>query len=310
MIRSIVVVICAICLFPLAIEYSTEPNNNGGNVLDVIIIDGQSNAAYPLDLADPEVVDVDFPNAPSKKLLYYGTASAPVVYSTFDSSFESYSLHEMWDGDSWAIGGYEPGLASTIAKRNGHDVLIINIGVAGASVSELMPSSSKGEYGVAIINHALQAVDDLDRYDGVNMLGWVWAQGEADALTSIPDYIRDFKKIDDYMESIGAKDCYIIETRLRWGNSVAAQNDLIHSHDDIYLGTDITLTFTVADGTLMPDNTHYTQKGRDIIAEDVGESIQLPEKENAAYTILSILPIIIAIGIVIASIGIIYLRRE
>lgn len=313
MIKKIIIIAIAVLLLPLVVKVSEDPDAWKGDVLDVMIIDGQSNAAYGTDIANPTVVASDFPDAPNKKLLYYGTSTKPITYGlpgnpNYDTTFESYGIHEMYS-DGWIIGGYEPGLAYILSERSGHDVLIINIAVPGATVAELSPSGECGIYGKAVINHALDGV--RDQYDTLNMLGYVWAQGEADYDTTIRQYEADFLAIKNDLAKVGADECYIIKTRAKWGNSVAAQTDLIHQYSDIVLGTNITDTFTVSDGTLMSDNTHYTQKGRDIIANILGDEIDLNEpKHTDVYTIAGVIVVVLIAGILLAAVAMLRYRSD
>lgn len=305
MIKGIVIIAVAVLLLPVVVSVSEDPDAWEGEVLDVFIIDGQSNAAYGSDIANPSVVAQDFPNAPSKKLLYYGTSEKPTTYGlpgnpNYDTTFESYGIHEMYS-NGWIIGGYEPGIAYKISQRSGHDVLIINVAVPGATVAQLSPSGECGIYGHAVLEHALDAV--RNQYDTLNMLGYMWAQGEADYSTSISLYESDFMKINKEMGKFGSDQCYIIKTRAKWGNSVAAQTDLVHEYSNIVLATAITDTFSVSDGTLMSDNTHYTQKGRDIIANIVGDEIDLNEPEHTdVYVMLGAVVSVIIIAIILTAV--------
>lgn len=313
MLKKIVIIAVAVLLLPLVFSVSEDPDAWEGNVLDVFIIDGQSNAAYSTSFADLSVVAEDYPNAPSKKLLYYGTDEAPIRYGlpgspTYDTTFASYGIHEMYD-DGWKIGEYEPGLAYHISQRSNHDVLIINIAVPGASVEQLLPTGECGVYGFKVIELALDEV--RDQYDTLNMLGYLWCQGEANSKTPIPQYEADFMKINTEMKKVGSDMCYIVEVRAIYGNSVVAQRDLMHEYSNIVFGTDISNTFTIANGLMEPDGAHYTQKGRDLISDIVGEKIDLNEpKHTEVYAMLGAVGVVLIVGIVLAATGLIYIRRN
>jgi len=311
MLKGLVIVIAAVFLLPVLAVAAEQPDAWDGEVLDVFIIDGQSNAAYGTD-NNVAVVNQDFQDAPSKKLLYYGTDSAPIGYvslsnPTYDTTYESYSIHEMYDS-GWKIGGYEPGLAYTISQRTNHDVLILNLGVNGATVSQLTPEGVAGQYGKPILTHALEEVKD--QYDTINMIGFMWAQGESDRLTSIPAYESDFMKVFGMMEEYGAKKCYIVESRSNWGNSVAAQVDLMHKYSNVLLGTSIANTFTTDNGLLISDGVHYSQHARDIIAKIIGEKVDLNEPENSGtYEILGAVVVVSIVAVIVAAAGLIFIRR-
>lgn len=312
------VIIGVICISIVTTTLGEDRNDYSGSVIDVIIIDGQSNSAYSTnsEIVDISVVATDYPNAPSHNLYYYGTDSAPIMYGspgnpTYDDTFASYAVYNMRSNDAWIIGGYEPGLAYTISERSGHDVLVINVGVPGATVAELSPDGECGIYGQAVIEHALDIV--AEDYDNVNLLGYMWAQGEADYSTSIAAYKEDFMEIFTYMHNFGAENCYIVATKLRWGNSVIAQNELVQNNSHIIMATTVTYEFTTSNGYLLSDNTHYTQEGRDIIAEDVGNAVELTHGGQAYKNVHSagiIVPIVLAAGIILYVVSTYYRNRD
>ena len=314
MLGKILTIIIAILLLPTLVLYVDPFQEKDGEVLDVLIIDGQSNAAYGQDIIDTDQVDIDFPDAPDRTLYYYGTDAGSTWWGThntpsYDTTFESYDLHEMWD-DGWKVGGYEAGLGYKLSERSHHDTLILNIGVSGASVTELSPDNPMWKYGTGVITHALEKATDLNKYDSFNMLGYVWAQGEADYSTPIKEYESKFLKIMDGLGKYGADKCYIIATRAKWGNSVSAQYDLANAYSDITIATTIANTFTVDNGLLMADGTHYTQKGRDVIANIVGDVIDLNESDtNDIGRLFGVVIVVVIVGIVIAAVGAIAYRR-
>lgn len=309
MLKKILAVAVVVLLLPTLIIYIAPFQNEGGNTLDVLIIDGQSNAAYGHDLIDLDQVDIDYPDAPNKTLYYYGTDSGPAWYWTHES-YEDYALHPMYN-DGWQVGGYEAGLGYILSQRSNHDTLIINIAVSGATVTELSPDNPMWEYGTTLIQNALDEAKALNEYKSINMLGYVWAQGESDANTPIKEYESKFMSIMNGLSKFGADDCYIIATRARWGNSVAAQYDLANAYSNITITTNVTNTFTVADGTLKSDGVHYTQKGRDMIADVVGYEIDLNEPKSYEFgSILGAIVVIIIAGLCLALAGSIFLKRN
>ena len=315
MLGKILSITIAVLLLPTLVLYVEPFQHQNGEVLDVLILDGQSNAAYGQDIVDTDQVDIDFPNAPSRTLYYYGTDSGSTWWGThntpsYDTTFESYNLHEMYD-NGWKVGGYEAGLGYKISERDHHDVLILNIAVSGASVTELSPNNPMWQFGTGVITHALEKATALNKYDSFNMLGYVWAQGEADYSTPIKEYEAKFLKIMDGLSEYGADKCYIIATRAKWGNSVSAQYDLANAYSNIMIATNIANTFTVDNGLLMADGTHYTQKGRDVIANIVGDVIDLNDSDsNDLGPLFGAVIVVVVVGIIIAAASMIFIRRN
>ena len=309
MLKKIVAVAVIVLLLPTLMIFISPFQNEEGDTLDVLIIDGQSNAAYGQDLIDLNQVNTDYPDAPTKKLYYYGTDSGPAWYWTH-TDYENYALHPMYN-DGWKVGGYEAGLGYILSQRSDHDTLISNIAVSGATVTELSPENPMWVYGTTLIENALNEVKALNEYESINMLGYVWAQGESDGSTPIKEYESKFMSIMKGLSKFGADECYIIATRARWGNSVAAQYDLANAYSNITITTNVTNTFTVADGTLKSDGVHYTQKGRDMIADVVGYEIDLNEPTSHDFgPILGAVVVVIIAGLSIALAGSIIMRRN
>lgn len=290
-------------LVPIIVD-STPTDDD---VLDVLIIDGQSNAAY-WDVCDPIIVNQDYSKVPVHNLYYYGTSVEPIQFRDnqgnviYDPTFKSYNIYEIYQNGSYHIGGYEPILANELSIRSGHDTLIINIGIGGESISTLEPGSGGGIFGFDAINDALKKAES--RYDSFNMLGWVWSQGEADKNLSVLNYKMGFDKLYRAFENIGAKKCYVIETRPEYGgNSCIALNEIIGSYPNVLLGTNIALSFTENDGTLVSgDPLHYSQKGRDVIATILGDEIDVSytSESSIVYDLIQIIPILVGVALLIA----------
>ena len=289
------------------------------NTLDVIVIDGQSNAQYwgwtTNNICSPSQVNSSGLEAPTHNLYYYGD-STPIDYGityptpTYDITFESYDIHPMYQNDSWVVGGYEPVLARSISEKSGHDVLIINVGVGAAQIKWLTSTGPGGIWADKVISHALSKIPSGYHVD---MLGLVWAQGESDDDTPVDTYIERFNKLyDDFSSTFGINKVYIVKTRdAVGGNSIIAQNELAADNENITIATDITDEFTTANGYLNTDNLHYTQSGRSLIAEKLGEVIEYNEHEKfQGQDLIALIPLLVIIGLIIGITGIIIMRRE
>jgi len=288
------------------------------NTLDVIVIDGQSNAQYwgwtANNICDPSAVNASGLGAPSHDLYYYGDAT-PTYYGpvytqpTYDTTLASYDLHKMYDGD-WKIGSYGPTLAKMISERSGHDVLVIDVGVGAAPIQWLTSTGPGGIWAEKIISDALSKVPS--KYH-VDMLGMVWAQGESDASTAVATYVERFNTLYNSLnDKFGLEKVYIIKTRDAYGgNAILAQEQLAADNENISIATDITDTFTTENGLLNTDNLHYTQKGRTAIAEILGETIAYNEHPaNESLELLKVVPVIIIAALVLAAAGIVMVRKS
>lgn len=318
MIKTILVltigVILSGCLLAPIIE-----DVDGETTLEVYVLAGQSNAAYSLnsERCNPDYVDSHIP-APTTKTWYYGTESKPIrnglsssTPSDYDTTFESYSLWEMYRGGHWVIGGDEPALAYEIGERTNADVLIINAGVDNQKISELLPDTTCGQYVQEVISHALDHIDRT-KYTEVNLNGVVWIQGESDnvANTSVESYKTDFGVLRNWYASIGFNQWYIVQIRGLIHDVVAtAQSELADEYNNVKL-TDVARGFTVANGLMTNDDIHYTQEGRDIVGKTVGE--MTPENyhmRGGAYNLLKVIPLLVIVALLMAAVGAIAYSR-
>lgn len=273
------------------------------STLDVIVIDGQSNAAYGnSNECNPDVVNEEYPEVPAHNLFYYGTSTAPIGYHSgyYDPTYESYGLHPLWANGSWIIGGYEPILANEISKRSDRDVLVINIAVAGFSLSKLEPGGVGGNYGFNALSDALSKIEG---YDHVNKLGWIWIHGEADQNTSIDSYKYGFSKIQAEFSTFGFNDCYVVGVKSEWGgNSQIALKEIAEEDKAVTFVTNIADTFTDENGLMVSgDAVHFSQRGRDVIAQILGDSI--PVYSYGSYNpmwvdLFAIIPLLVGASIV------------
>ena len=253
-------------------------------ILDVLVIDGQSNAEYGgIDVCDPVELNQEYSEKPAHNILYYGTDSKPAYFWDWSHdlaySWAAYHLHNAYDydNDRWKIGGYEPILGNTISKKSGHDVLVVNMAIGATKIAELLPDGGiTGVYSWTLLNHALEQANK--RYDGLNMVGVVWAQGEGDASTPVNDYKSSFRTLMASFDKYGLDDFYIIKTREYYGgNACTAQAQLAAEYSNVMIATDITETFTIENGMLDDNPIHYSQKGRTAISNAIKNKIVVPE---------------------------------
>lgn len=304
-----VVVAAVVIILIGSLVYPAIQMVDDDDVLEVLIIDGQSNAEYGSE-CDPAVLNADYDAVPTHKILYYGTDKPANQWdwsTYYFKSWSAYHLHDAYDHSSnqWLIGGYEPILGNTIAEKSGHDVLVINMAIGARTIAQLLPNGADGDYSWGVLNHALdQARRD---YDAINMVGVVWIQGESDKDTSVDSYKESFEDLMDAFDDYGADEFYIVHTRDYYGgNANIAQNQLASQYDNVQIATDITETFTIENGMLNPDAPiHYSQQGRDAISFAIMDKIVVPEYSHQGGIYNGILWAIVAvliIGVVMVAI--------
>lgn len=274
-------------------------NISGEDTLDVIILGGQSNIAYNPLRVDAEVVNEQI-GLPSTNCYYFGTESQAVQYDRMPIS--DCSMLPMVVNEQWHIGGEEPAIAKVISDYTNDDVYIINVAIGGFSISQFAPGSIGGNWINSVLDAALDFIPD--RYT-VNKVGWVWCQGESDKTTPVSSYVESFGSLDDYFKTKGFDYCYLVETRpIDSGNATAAQRELPGIYDNVEMACTAPATFSVANGMLRDgDALHYSQAGRNVVGEDVGEAIasnlSTHSRNGIESEILAIIPVFVAIGLII-----------
>lgn len=281
---TISIILIGAALAPICLDYGEDDD------LYVVVLAGQSNAAYRF--ADVSLVNTDV-SAPSQDCYYYGTSISPVLYETYSSEAD-YKIYSMY-GNGWKIGNIEPTLAKYLGDITGHNVLVINCGVSGASISQLVPGATYNDWTTTIINDALGEIEGHYK-----KLGFVWVQGEADTNMAESTYIDYFDDMLSYYEGLGFKESFIIQTK--GINSRYAQQEIVRTHDNVHMATDVTKDFSIYNGMINVDDTvHYTQAADNIIGKLTGEYMgdffktpDLPEKG-----IIRAIPIITIIAVVV-----------
>lgn len=98
---------------------------------------------------------------------------------------------------------------------------------------------------------------------------------------------------------------YMVMATPRIGTAVEADRLLADQYEDVYLATDIATTFTVANGLLGPDNTHWTQAGDNIVAESMVQTA-LKQSSGGGWVI----PVLVSLMVVFAIAGLMIYRRD
>ena len=303
-IKTILVVAIALIMTVYIVYPLVENPDTYSNSLDVIIIDGQSNAEYSTSLNRTNPVLIDLP-VPDHKLLYYGTETAA---NNIYTGSPSTGIYEMNRDGYWKIGGIEPTLAYYYSQQTGHDLLTINVAVGGQSITKLSPDGIYWQSGSECIADALSMISG---YSHINMIGWVMMQGEADKTMAVDTYKEHFMELADYFKSIGANECYLVKTRDYYGgNATIAQAELVQEYDFIHMATEVTDTFTEANGLLVnSDPIHYSQLGRNVVGKALGEYIA-EDNEIPGQSIMFLIPVVLVIGIILVAARIVLANRD
>lgn len=97
---------------------------------------------------------------------------------------------------------------------------------------------------------------------------------------------------------------YMVMATPRIGTAVEADKLAAEQYEDVVLATDVATTFTVANGLLAPDNTHWTQKGDNIVAESMVQTA-LKQSSGGGWLI----PLLVSLMAVFGAAGLIIYRR-
>lgn len=300
---AVVVILVGALLVPVI--DSSEP---GAKTLDVLIIDGQSNAEYgAAPVCDPDVLNAEYDVAPAHSIYYYGTTTAPANQwdwsHQYNYAWTAFHVRNAYDYDAgeWIIGGYEPILGNTISQKSGNDVLVVNMAIGARTIEQLLPDGEDGEYSWGVLDRALA---EMDGYK-IRMVGVVWIQGESDNATPVSDYKASFVELMDAFEEYGADQFYLVHTRDYYGgNANQAQDELAAEYSNVTMTTEITETFTVDNGMLDPNNPiHYSQSGRDAISFAIKDKIAIPTNGSADYRVLLMaIPAIVIVALALSMI--------
>lgn len=280
--------------------------------LDVVFIWGQSNATYRNAVVDEAVY-------PGLNAGYYfgtdsqlGSTSGQGEMDISTCSF--YSLVDP-EGDL-RIGDMGPAIAKAYHEKTGHKVYLINGAIGNKWILLFFPGGQMWNYGGAMFSAGMDAID-RDLFN-VHVVGYVWSQGEANAGNSVDEYERWFMMSFNSMRS-GLMDdtrfpaVYIIKTREENGaNPAQAQINLSKEYSNVILATTLPDSFTVANGLMYSDDLHYSQLGKNLIGEAVGESIAdhtLPPASMNLEPYLVVIPILIIVATLMAFIGIAFRNR-
>lgn len=307
----VVTVLIACSMIPLI---SAIANPDDDNDLDVFIVAGQSNT-YPKINANPTTSD---PIPEPGMGYYFGTESDPTYNETFNLS--ECAMYDLNDGSDGArIGGIYPPFAAQYSEKTGHKVYLIDTGLSGQTLSSFLPGESNWDHVYNVIDYGMKAIPS--GYD-VNVMGYIWIQGEGDSSTPIQTYeTRMIELYDAYSTGelpVKLPTCYVCKVR-----SVIETDTVVNSSDaQIYLcdnvegfvmGSELAETFTVGNGLVGSDDLHYTQAGFNALGVDLGNNIAEHLSRSDGWNageLISLVPVFIVLAIIVVSARLILVNKD
>lgn len=248
---------------------------DGGNVdrfkivpakADLLIINGQSNAAY-------HEADATMATTPERgTTFYFGTEdSMPRTTLTDYSVMEFYDFVGP-DGET-RVGDKGPEACRTWHELTGHKALWISLGIGGRQIATWdQPDGKSWTRNITIMGYANACLEDLP-FD-IKSTVVFWAQGESDYShdTGYDNYIEKFNTLVDSADSAWGHDIdhwYLVDGRTvkcGWVND--AFEEIAESREDvsIVVDSDFVDGFTTANTLLLTDNLHYSQTGDNAVA--------------------------------------------
>lgn len=288
----------------------------------VFVLTGQSNSAYYS--YDVDVANAELPHIEQGKAYYYGTAEKPIYYGIsptqpiYDITFESYAIHDMVDSNGdYVIGNIEAAFASEFVKETGKKIAIINTGIGGQSIAQMMPGQLGNDWNDEVFTRAIAGVEALGY--NVKYGSLLFIQGETDTSMAVNTYKADFEAmLNSYTETTSCETLILSLVRpVNAVNSSTAQIQLAEELSNVYMGSTASTTFTVANGLMDSDNLHYSQYGDDIIGPQLAECYintvnpaVISTEDRAISSLVGIIPALIIMAVLAAFAGNLYFRSK
>lgn len=294
-------------------EYFTEDGSSikvksAKAPLDIIVAMGQSNNRYTCyDIAQ-------ISEWPELGTAYYWGSDYGLVTEPYGSAERSIKALRDTETGAVKLADKVPIICSEWTKATGHKVLYVCTAVGGSSITSWTPGTPSGTVHLSYERQKIvigQVVGQIDKtHFDYSFAFCTWIQGEEDQSMDLDAYMGFFREMFNALmsESYPYPLNYMVMATPRIGTAVAADKLLADEYDNLYLATDIATTFTAANGLLASDNTHWTQKGDNLVSEAMAETaIDVGYSDNAGN---SVLPILIVIALVVAVSGVIFGRSR
>ena len=241
---------------------------------DIILMNGQSNAAYYNYTRPPAAEDVaNTPTLPYGQAFYFGWSDGMPVFTG-----DNPSGCEIWDfmnpsTQQIRVCDKGPEFCRTYTDLTGKKAIWVSLGIPAKRIAAWnQPDGSAWVQDCRIMDYANTAIRDLPfEIDRVIVL---WSQGESDYLhsTGYDHYVESFTQLTRAAPEGWGWDIdawYLLPGRtaqVGWVNDAFAQ--LANTLDDVYLGSTAALidSFSIDNGCMRFDDLHYTQLGDNALA--------------------------------------------
>lgn len=241
---------------------------------DIVLMNGQSNAAYYNYTRPPSAEDIaNTPALPYGTAFYFGWSDGMPVFTSDDPS--SCELFDFMDPASGSIRVCDKGpeFCRTYSELTGKKVIWVSLGIPAKRIAAWdQPNGSAWVQDCRIMDYANAAIKDAPfKIDRVIVL---WSQGESDYLhsTGYTHYITSFKKLveaapEGWGWEINA--WYLMPGRtaqVGWVND--AFYELARDLDNVFIASsaDLIDSFSIDNGCMRFDDLHYTQLGDNALA--------------------------------------------
>lgn len=235
--------------------------------ISVYMLTGQSNASY-----------------------YYASVEEATVIKKgtgyiYNAAISEYTIECLTDDKgNMRYGNIEASLAKRLYDELGEKVLIINTGISSMKIAGFLPGSDGYDTVLSswnVMNSIMRTDWFAERFEP-RVRSYIWIQGESDEWLPPEEYMESFLTIHSALcgTDFGFEYAFISNVASRFFRPNDAQERLAQAYEDIYMASRFAGTFTTQDGTLREDNLHYTQKGDNILGDDIGETIAVVYKGN------------------------------
>ncbi len=263
----LIVGVVAIVVMAAAL-YDYAPDD-GEDSTDVILLMGQSNAAYRESTADASTAS---PVPEPGTAFYYGTSTRP---ANFNNYAHECGIWPISDVNGARIGDKWPSIAAEYMDATGHNVVMAQIAQGGESIVRFSPTEP-GRLWVASQRMVADVMEAM-RENGMRIgsVHVVWIQGEADVDMSADEYEERLMSIGETIFN-GGLGCDVeapiwISLTRGSGGSVEAQKEIVSDKPGLFkMASTVASTFS---GDLMADALHYSQKGNNILGGEIGEAV-------------------------------------
>ena len=260
------------------------PYKTDSKVVDLFIFMGQSNMAG-------RGVAAQAPEVPEGWGYEYKAISDPGKLNHLTEPFglneeNPNGVDDRSSGRNRRTGTLVSSFANAYYENTQVPVVAVSCSIGGTASSYWMP-------GTKALNDAIQRHNDAEEWlveNGYtirhNFMFWLQGENDATANVTIEKYTSNMKEIlKEMINKTGVEKCIMIRVGKPSQSSITladyiiqAQTELCQTYVEFVMGSTLTAGF-VADG-LMKDNWHYSQKGYNVLGQDVGTNLAFYVNNN------------------------------